>query len=806
MTKRAVLLGLVGAVTICGITFFNDMVMRGTFLVGNFLPVSVFGTLILFLLLVNPCLGRLGQRAPLRGSELAVIMALTLFACFLPGRGLMHQFTTFLMLPHHHMRTIPGWQGEPTNIGLQDIADVDALTRALTSDQHSAAGSVRGYVLRKLPAEVRDRTTRSQQDESAFLAAALPALNNLLDDPELARLGLADDELLLPAYVLQTTDGRVRVPSHEEDLARLNRSILDVLFPGALSSRKPSVLEHAPPRMLADVRENSTVVLDGFVNGLAVGDEPIAFSEIPFGPWKRTLLFWVPLVLALSVAIIGLSLVLHRQWSDHEHLPYPTVEFVCSLLPASGHTRGEVFRNRLFWGAIIGVVLLHMNNYAYVWWPEKLIRIQTRFDFWPLVELVPIFKKANVGIWNMFHPSIYFTVIGFAYFLSTDISLSLGIAPYVFAIAVGILAGYGVSIGGAFLQPSISPFLYAGSYCGMFLVLVYTGRRYYTTVFKRGFFLPARDPAEPHAVWGARAFVIGCLFFVAQLVVVGLDWQIAVLYTFITIILLVVISRLVAEAGVFYLHAYFFPCALLWGFLGATSVGPDQLLIMGMVSSVLLIDPREALMPYVVSGLQLADRSKVKVGRTATWGMAAIVLGFAVAIPATLYWQYRYGAIRTGDGWTCNSVPKFVFNANSVVRRTLEAQGTLSLSENLEGWQRFGKIMPAGDCLIGFAVMFSLVVLFTFLRHRFAWWPLHPLLFLVLATWQSRMLAFSFLLGWLVKSCVTKYGGASLYQKLKPLMVGLVAGEMLAAIIPMIIGAAYYFITGEPPESFSVYR
>jgi len=371
MTKRAVLLGLVGAATICGITFFNDMVMRGTFLVGNFLPVSVFGSLILFLLLVNPCLGRLGRRMPLGGSELAVIMALTLFACFLPGRGLMHQFTTFLMLPSHHMRTIPGWQGEPTNLGLQDIVDVDALAVSLADSVPRETATPRAYVLQSLPDEVRRGADGEQNDESHVLATVLSTLNGLLDDPELARRGLADNSLILPAHVLQLTDGRTHVPSHADDLARLNRAILDALFPDALSPRKASVLEHAPPRMMADTRENSTVVLDGFVNGLAIGDAPIAFSAIPFAAWKRTLLFWVPLILTLSVAVIGLSLVLHRQWSDHEHLPYPTVEFACSLLPEPGRTQGHVFRNRLFWGAIIGVFLLHMYNYAYVWWPDS---------------------------------------------------------------------------------------------------------------------------------------------------------------------------------------------------------------------------------------------------------------------------------------------------------------------------------------------------------------------------------------------------------------------------------------------------
>ncbi len=70
MTKRSILIGLVCAVLLCVVTYFNDIVMRGTFLVGNFLPVSVFGSLILFLLMVNPLLGKLSKRLPLSGREL----------------------------------------------------------------------------------------------------------------------------------------------------------------------------------------------------------------------------------------------------------------------------------------------------------------------------------------------------------------------------------------------------------------------------------------------------------------------------------------------------------------------------------------------------------------------------------------------------------------------------------------------------------------------------------------------------------------------------------------------------------------
>ena len=73
-----------------------------------------------------------------------------------------------------------------------------------------------------------------------------------------------------------------------------------------------------------------------------------------------------------------------------------------------------------------------------------------------------------------------------------------------------------------------------------------------------------------------------------------------------------------------------------------------------------------------------------------------------------------------------------------------------------------------------------------------------------LASYQARMLAFSFLLGFVVKAVVSHLGGASLHERVKPVMIGLIAGDLLGAILPNLIGAAYYFITGLLPRSFSV--
>jgi hypothetical protein len=809
MTLRAVILGLAGAGLLCGVTFFNDMVMRGTFLVGNFLPVTVFGGLVVFLLLVDPVLRRLRRGTALSAGELSVVVALVLFACYVPGRGLMHQFTTFLMLPHHYAKTTPGWRGQAAAIAPEQVSDPARLRRLLSECLASGRDEWRELRLAVPPAllETLAASPADGPPSPEERRQIVEGLNALIDSPA-AAAAVRRSQVPLPAYARALRASRQTLST--EDCRELTRAFLDVAFEGALAPRLPAVLRHVPPGLLAEPTAGSeasgTEAVDGFVNGIAVGDEPIAVAAVPWSAWGRTLGFWLPLIVSVCLASTGLALVIHRQWASHERLPYPTVEFAAALLPGPDGRCGAVFRRRLFWLGAGAVLLVHLNNYAYTWWPEYLVPVRTDIHFIPVLRLFPVYHRCGLAVWQMFNPTLYFTVIGFAYFLSSDISLSLGVAPYVFGAFTGWLAGYGIAITGQMLQPAPSNFLYAGAYCGLFVVLVYSGRRYYGTVFRRCLCLPAQDTVELSAVWGARVFLVAMGLCVAQLMAVGLHWSFAVLYMAVLTILLVSASRLVAEAGVFYLHSYFFPCAVLWGFLGAKTIGPDQMLIMAMLSSVLLIDPREAFMPFAVSGLQLAEQSRCRPGRLAACGTAALVIGLAVAVPVTLYLQYQHGAIRSGDGWTTGAVPRFAFDASSQVRQALSAQGALPVVDGPAPWSRLGAITAIPSSLVAFTLTFALVVLCTFCRHRFAWWPLHPLLFLVLGTWQSCCLAFSFLLGWLAKICVTKYGGAALYTRLRPLMIGLIAGEMLGGIVPMIVGAVYYAYTGNPPRVFAVFR
>ncbi len=798
MTRRSILWAFIFVALLSAVTFYNDQVVKNTHLIGNFLPVSVFGTLTLFVMLFNPLLRRIRQGLALTATELAAAAGIALCACYPLGRGLGHYFTTFLMMPHHFERTTPAWQGEPAKLIAARVRDWSALRERLQEAERRPEGDPLRAAAARLPPDL----WASPLDTPARQEALLSALNGILSDPDY-RAAVRPDRLpeKPPQHVRLLLERDPATLSAERSAA-LYLGLIETALGDAVRPRRPGVLERAPRRILADPSGNPAVELDGFTTGMGEPNTPFPLSRIPWRAWTRTLLFWIPLIATMSLTTIGLALVLHRQWARHEHLPYPTVEFARAILPAPGSAVGAVFRERIFWVGLGVVFLIHMVNYLNRWFPDYVIPVNLQIDLTPLLEIAPVFRRGNP--WAIFTPTLYFTAIGFAFFLTADVSLSLGLAPYVFALAAGVTAGYGVAFGAGYMRPSIETSIYAGALTAMFLTILYSGRFYLRSAFARGLGLRGAEKVEPAAVWGARATLAGIALFAYQLVAVGVEWPLALLYTVLTVMIFTVMSRLLAEAGVFFFKPNIFSCTVLWSFMGAYALGPDQFLILSLISSLLLIDPRETLMPFVVTSLKLGDDSGAPPGRIAAWGFVAVIMALLIATTASLYWQYREGGIKTGDGWTASAVPRMALDINAEAVRSLEAQGRLETAGRLSGLARFAHASPRPEFLIPFGVAFGLVFLFTFLRHRFARWPLHPLIFLMGFIYESRMMGPSFLLGWFIKAMVTKYGGARAYQRVKPLMIGLVAGELMASLVPLIVSAIYNAVTGLPPPSFRI--
>ncbi|MDA0838918.1 MAG: hypothetical protein O2857_14150 [Planctomycetota bacterium] len=317
MTIRSVCLGLFFAATICAVTFFNDALLRQSLIVGNHMPIAVYGPILLFLLFVNPLLSAFSDRfdvpgflKPLSAKELSIVIALALASCCVPYSSFLRLLPNLVMLPHHYARTEPGWTWK------------------------------------------------------------------------------------------------------EEDGARK-----DVL--GA----------YLPQAMTPDFGAEGPDPLNSFVRGMSLSDAHISFWAIPWTAWAGPLMFWMSLFGVLSIALAGLAVAVHKRWSEQEHLSYPVVEFTQALLPDEGGRLSPIFRNRLFWIGTTGVIVFHVNNYLFEWYPHYFLHIPRVFDFTALRWTFP--TLVDGGGWGLFYVKIYFSFIGIAYLIAADVSLAVGLGPFV---------------------------------------------------------------------------------------------------------------------------------------------------------------------------------------------------------------------------------------------------------------------------------------------------------------------------------------------------------------------------------------
>lgn len=156
------------------------------------------------------------------------------------------------------------------------------------------------------------------------------------------------------------------------------------------------------------------------------------------------------------------------------------------------------------------------------------------------------------------------------------------------------------------------------------------------------------------------------------------------------------------------------------------------------------------------------------------------------------------------SGWAAYTA-KLPFDVALSVKHRLEAQGAVGGAAGGGSWARLLNVAPNGSLLVAFGVTAALAIAVSACRLRFPWWPLHPIIFFFLHSHQIQRLAFSFLLGWALKAAVSKYGGLSTYRKLTPVAVGLVAGEVVAALAPIVAGVTYRAVTGDAPAYHSVF-
>ncbi len=558
-------------------------------------------------------------------------------------------------------------------------------------------------------------------------------------------------------------------------------------------------------------------VYSGFALGLSQGDHAIlpfplpqqvaalvpGFDKIPVAPigeWLAPMAYWGPMFLIFAGAILGLTLLVHKQWAHHEQLSYPLASVAGSLLKTEpGKAVSSIFSERLFWWGLCPVLGIYALNYLAARYPGCFPTIDLRWDCTSgLQEIFPVLKQS--GMYDIGMGSLFFTIVGIAYFIPSEVGLSMGISSFLLAAAG---AQYYMMTGMPVAGQSLDNFR-AGAYIGYALILLYTGRSYYFPVALKALGLgPKNLNCDKESVLAARIFMLGFAGMVVMFTIMGLNWLVAFTFTLLLFLLFLVFTRVVCETGIPFLQASWFPGTFLCELLGPAAIGAGPLVLILYLGAILTQDPRECLMPYAATSFKVAEDSKVKKGKLLATLFVSIAVALVIGFIAGLWANYNYGAM-SSDGWANDNVCKMYFDKAARQISFMEETGQLASNQAESPLQRLAHIATRGTVLSWVFSGLACVIMLSLLRFRFSKCPLHPVLFLVWGTFPIKATYASFLIGWAVKQLIVRFGGGKAYQDLKPLFIGMLMGELLAGGLSIILGLLYYFTTNLLPVAFRI--
>ncbi len=582
--------------------------------------------------------------------------------------------------------------------------------------------------------------------------------------------------LLAGAYLVGPLLARLRIRFDQRAVAFVFASLLPVvalassglvayLFPVTVAARYYATEENRWQelfvRLLPDwIAPTDRAAIAYFYDGLPPG------RPLPWAAWAPTLLAWSLFAALMFLAVLGFSVAVRRQWADHEKLVFPLMQVAASLLEAAPGGQaiaatgpGRAVRPELstragrimLWCTAGAVVLLHSVNGLHQYIPQV-----------PELRLhaIPIGQALVSRPWSALQgEKIYIipSVIGVSYLLTSEVALSFWFFHWFWALQRLVMAAIGFEGTGG---TSIPAGLY-GRYqeVGAFFVVAYLAA---APVVRQA----ARDR---EVAAGLAAFAVGLAGMAAWLVAAGMQPAVAAAFLLAFFVIAIVLTRAVAAAGVLFVECSFLPQDILVRGFGFKSIGAKNLAVLAFPEMIFMFEQQTILMPYAVQSLKFAD----EVGLNRRQVIVGTAVAFAFLLPAA-YWSamatiYSHGG-RALSQWY------FVSGAMWPFKRL---QNTI-VNQVARDWAAIGCAV-AGATLMG---------AMTWLQRSFTWWPIHPLGYTMGSTFTMGVMWFPIFLGWLIKLAVEKYGGFKAYRQLRPLFVGLVVGDFLAALIWLAIDAA----------------
>jgi hypothetical protein len=365
--------------------------------------------------------------------------------------------------------------------------------------------------------------------------------------------------------------------------------------------------------------------------------------------------------------------------------------------------------------------------------------------------------------------SLFFSVIGFGYFLTTDVSFGLWFFYIFDRIQCTVAEVFGVYSQYRRVTES--------QYIGAFLAVVGIGvwvargqlRAMANAAVGRGG--PADDADDPLSWRVAMAGLAVCgVLFVLMITTAGVRLQIALFVYGWFLIICWGMARIVSETGLLFAKAtQMMPTKTLDPLWGTRRLAGPDVAITYSLQYVHMYDLKSSLMPAITHSLKIGHDTNLVTRHQTRAMVAGVLLGIAVSVYSAMTLIYSKGALVL-SAWFFQRGPSSHFGvlAGLLANKTATDPGRLAA--------------------IGAGAAFTLFL--AFMRHRFLWWPFHPIGYVLAYSSETRRAWFPFFLGWLCKVVITRYGSGRTYKAMRPLFLGLVLGEYLICALWLVIAAA----------------
>lgn len=796
MTWRAIVLGTLLALLLAMLVPVNDWLVGNAPIFNNYMPPALSVVLLLCGLVVNPLLGRYR----LRRGELAVITVMLLGLGGVVSSGLARYFAASSLAPGVLVSGTGGYETLQVPLTTEEAAAARA---------EAAAGATREFALFDRDANERldavelpewssidgldrDRDGGVSREEwiaqtqsiadwrwafSRDLFIGFPASGPLrTGDGGLAQIqagywqGLPGRDPRQPATVIPGSrvtwrdgDGRI----HQAQLAIAGRLLSGNTAPEGLLH-----LEAGPGRLLRGQRVGvlETAGMSTQQPGTtSLEILAIAPPGVPWQTWAKVLLAWSPLLVGGLLAMVALAGIVHRQWLHHERLPYPIAIVTGELMrdPERGRRWADLYHSRAFWtGFTVSALILTWHG-LYTWGVVPIdITLESR-SYENTFKGEPWDQAYQQRF--LFGPRLYFSIIALTFLAAVDVGFSM----WSCFVAVNLLFLWCASQNLPLDKKHVAQ-ASLGGYAMLCLLILWMGRRWYGALLGAAFLRRGDAHARAAAIW-VWALLVGVGIMLAFLCLQGAHLGPALVGVLLFLGMLLVLARMVAESGIPFLQtpSGMWINSVQWSVTGV-AMPVTALLPLTLIGLSLLADSREAAMPYAVNAHVIAEPAGIGQRRTGALLLGVAVIGGLLAISTMIVGAYLGNGVK--DGWAGLGQVK---EAIDPLVSALMAVATGAGAEHYAGEQR--------ETWLAYGIGFVLVAAFGVARMRWAWWPLHPIGILVCTSYPGWRVWFSIFLGWLAKSLVLRFGGSTTFQALKPVAIGLIAGEALVGLIFLMI-------------------